>query len=91
MNELRAGNPIVAGEVTIVPIEHCYIMSIIEDVGSCFYGLKEPFAIIICDAIGIRAIDTEGIEISVESLIKKISDLGALLESSTQKLGWQEE
>jgi hypothetical protein len=79
MDGLRAGNPMVASEVTIVPIERCFIQSDTGNMGFWLAGLKEPFAIIVCDAIGIRAFDTEATEISVESLIQKIPDLGAVL------------
>ena len=79
MEELRAGNPMVAGEVTLVPIERCFIQSDTEDMGCWLYGFKEPFAIIVCDAIGIRAFDTKATEISVKSLIQKIPNLGAVL------------
>ena len=91
MDELRAGKPIVAGEVTIVPIERCYIQSVPGDMGCWLYGLKEPFAIITFDATGIRAYDTAAIEISVASLIQKIPDLSAVLSSSKQKQVWPEE
>ena len=87
MDELRAGNPMVAGEVIIVPIERCFIQSVTGDMGCWLSGLKEPFAIIVCDAIGIRAFDMEAIEISVEFLIQKIPDLGSVLAFSTQKQG----
>ena len=79
MDELRAGDPMVAGEVTLVPIERCFIQSSTGDMGCWLYGLKEPFAIIVCDAVGIRAFDTEATEISIESLIRKVPDLGTLL------------
>ena len=91
MDELRAGNPMVEGEVTIVPIERCYIQSVPGDMGCWLYGLKEPFAIIIFDATGVRAYDKAAIEISVSSLIQKIPDLSAMLASSKQKQAWPEE
>jgi hypothetical protein len=85
MDELRAGKPMIAGEVTIIPIERCYIQSVPGDMGGLLYGLKEPFAIIIFDAIGIRAYDTSTKEISVASLIQKIPNLSAMMASSKQK------
>jgi hypothetical protein len=91
MDELRTGKPMVTGEVTIVPIERCYIQSIPGDMGCWLYGLKEPFAIIIFDATGIRAYDTAAIEISVASLIQKIPDLSAMLASSKLKQVWPKE
>jgi hypothetical protein len=90
MDELRAGNTMVVGEVTIVPIERCFIQTVTGDMGCWLSGLKEPFAIIVCDAIGVRAFDMEAIEISVESLIHKIPNLCAVLSSSTKKQGWAE-
>ena len=85
MDDLRAGKPLVEGEVTIVPIERCYMQSIPGDIGCWLYGLKEPFAIIIFDQTGVRAYDKAAIEISVASLIQKIPDLSAVLASSKQK------
>ena len=85
MDELYAGKPMVAGEVTIVPIERCYVHAVPGNIGCWFNGLKEPFAIIVCDAIGIRAYDTAAIEISVASLIQKIPDLSEVLASSNLK------
>jgi uncharacterized spore protein YtfJ len=80
MDELRAGDPIAAGDVTLVPIERCSFEFDTGGMGCWLYGLKEPFAIIFCDANGVRAFNTKAARISVESLIQKISDLGALLE-----------
>ncbi len=79
MDELRAGNPLVAGKVTLVPIERYVIQSYTGDRGSWLSGLKEPFAVVVCDAIGIRAFDIKAKEISVESLVQKIPDLDAVL------------
>ena len=81
MDELRTGNIMVLGDVTLVPIERCFIQSDSGEMGWWLSGFKEPFAIIVCDAIGIRAFDTEATEISLESLIQKIPDLGAVLAS----------
>jgi hypothetical protein len=85
MDELCAGKPMVVGEVTIVPIERCYMQFVPGDIGCWLYGLKEPFAIIIFDATGVRAYDKAAIEISVSSLIQKIPELSAVLASSKQK------
>lgn len=81
MYELRAGNPLVADEVTLVPIEQWVIQSVTGEMGCWLSGLKEPFAIIVCDAIGIRAFDTEATEVTVESLIQQVPDLAAVLAS----------
>ena len=79
MEELRVGNPMIVGEVTLVPIERCFIQFYTGEMGCWLSGLKDPFAIIVCDAIGMRAFDTEATEISVESLMKKVPNLCAVL------------
>jgi len=84
MDELRAGKPMIADEVTIVPIERCYIQYVPGEMGCWLYGLKEPIAIIIFDTTGIRAYDTAAKEISVASLIQKIPDLSAMPASLKQ-------
>ena len=91
MDELRACNSMVVGEVTIIPIERCFFQTVTGDMGCWLSGLKEPYAVIVCDAIGgIRAFDMEAIEISVESLIQKIPNLCTVLPSSTKKQGGAE-
>lgn len=80
MDELRLGNTMVVGNVTLVPIERFSIQLDNDTSGGWLSGLKEPFAIIVCDAAGIRAYDTEATEIPVDSLIQKIPDLGTVLK-----------
>ena len=79
MKELRVGNPLVAGAVTIVPIECCSLHFAAWNMGCCLSGLKEPFAIIVRDSDRVCAFDTEGKGISLQSLVRKIPDLDALL------------
>lgn len=79
MDELRVGNTMVVGDVTLVPIARFSIQSDTDTTERWLWGLKEPFAIIVCDAAGIRAYGIESIEIPVESLIQKIPDLDAVL------------
>jgi len=79
MDKLRAGNPLLADQVTLVPIERWVIHSGTGDMGCWLSGLKEPFAIIVCDETGIRAFDTHATEVTIESLIQQVPDLGAVL------------
>lgn len=79
MDELRAGNPVTSGRITIVPVERWVMQAVSGRTGGWFSGLREPFAVIVCDATQIRALDLEGLEISVESLVRKIPDLGQVL------------
>jgi len=79
MNELRAGDPVVAAEVTLLPIEHCVIESCSGDEGCWLSAQKEPFAIIVFDTNGVRAFDTQAAEVTIESLIQQVPNLGAKL------------
>lgn len=79
MDELRAGTPVITGEVTLVPIERCVIQSEREDIGCWMSALKEPFAIIVCDATRLRAFDMQATAVTVESLIEEVADLGETL------------
>jgi hypothetical protein len=81
MNELRTGIPLAANQVTLVPIERFFVRSSKSDRGYWFDALKEPYAIVVCDANGIRAFDTEAIEISLASLKQRIKGLEAMLTS----------
>ncbi len=79
MEELRAGNPLTAGDVTLVPIERSGIQSDIGDMGYWLTVFKEPFAVVVCDATGTHAFDTDSAEIAVDALIQKIPNLGTIL------------
>lgn len=81
MDELRAGTPVGTGNITLVPIEHYSIQSDRGDKGCWFSAHKEPVAIIICDGIGVRAVNVHANEISVDSLIDKIEGLDEVLSS----------
>ena len=91
MAELRTGNPMAAAGITILPIERCFMQSGRGNMVCWFSGLKEPFAILVCDADGIRAFDMVGREIPVASLLHEIPDLSAVTATLRQKQGQPEE
>ena len=79
MDQWRAGRPIVVGGATLVPIEHSFLAYDAGDNAGWLHGLKEPWAIVVCDPGGVRAFDTEGRSIPVAPLLRKVPALGALL------------
>jgi hypothetical protein len=91
MAELRTGKTTVAPGVTIVPIERCFMQSGSGNMGCWLSGLKEPYAILVSDADGIRAFDTMGRGIPVESLVQEIPALGTVTAFIRQKQGLPEE
>jgi len=56
---LRAGIPVHVGGVTLVPIEHVVLRSEMGIVGAWFSVAKQPYALIVRDATGIRTVDID--------------------------------
>lgn len=83
MDELQAGKSIKAEGFTLVPIERCFFQSTIGDMGCCLYGRKEPYAIIVADAAGIRAFNAQAIPMPVDTLAERIPGLSELLAPLT--------
>lgn len=79
METLRAGSPLSVGDVTIVPIERAGIRSDMGDAGYWISAFKEAFAVVVCDASGVRALDVDSSEIALDVLIRKTPNLGAIL------------
>ena len=79
---LRAGSPVHVGGVTLVPIEHVALRS--EEmgiVGAWFSVTKQPYALIVRDAAGIRTVNIE-VPTSLDELRKRIPELDALLATA---------
>jgi len=79
METLRAASPLNVGGVTLVPIERTRIRSDMGDAGYWIIAFKEVFAIVVCDASGVRALDADSSEIPLDTLIRKTPNLGAIL------------
>ena len=74
-----AGAPVRIGVVTLLPIERVVLHA--NCVGEClwFAAAKEPYALILRDANGLRAVAAEAESVSIETLCAEIPDLGAAL------------
>ena len=81
MDKLLVGKPFIAGQFSLVTIERLYIHSEKGTAGYWIAAQKELHAIILCDTNGIRAVDLDSNEVSLEELIKNIPKLGATLAS----------
>jgi hypothetical protein len=78
---LHAGTPFTVGSITLLPIERV-VMHL--DTGSTrvwFAAAKEPYALVVRDAGGLRAVDTDAMAVSLAALREKIPGLDALLAS----------
>lgn len=79
METLRATSPVRVGDVTLVPIERAVIHSDRGEAGCWLGAIKEPFAVILCDAAGVRALAADSTEIPLDDLIQKTPNLAAIL------------
>ena len=80
MSELRVASPAVVGGVVFIPIAKA--SSFRYAAKNRYWGQcsKEPVAIVVCDAEGIRAFDMEGDERSIRDLLGEVAGLEAALE-----------
>ena len=67
MEEVRTGQPVVVGELTITPIENVRVYRGTDGTGSWVYAYKEPVSIIIDSPDGQRTIDLTVHETASES------------------------
>lgn len=79
METLRAARPLTVGDVTLIAIERAGIQSDRGDAGYWLSGFKQAYAVIVCDASGIRALDADSAEIELDVLMQKIPNLDSLL------------
>lgn len=78
---LRAGTPVTVGAVTLLPIERVVTHARQSNSSVWFSVSKEPLALVIRDADGIRAIETDTAGVSLEQLRAEIPELDAVLAS----------
>ena len=75
---LQAGTPLTVGTVTLVPIERVVLD---HAQGRWHVGwsmVKEPYALLVRDAYGVRAISAAGAPIPVEVLREQVPGLDAV-------------
>jgi len=78
---VRAGTPLRVGSVTLLPIERVVVRSDMGALGAWFTAAKEPYALVVRDAGGIRALDIGATPVSLEALREGIPGLDAVLAS----------
>ena len=75
---LRAGTPVRVAGISLLPIEHIVIHSNSGATGAWFSIAKQPYALIVRDAGGIRTVDVDA-AVSLQQLRDSIPGLDALL------------
>lgn len=81
MGRLRAGEPVIAGVVTVVPVERCVVSPVESELGCWWSGAKEPIAVVVREPGGARAYDLGGQEIALEPLVRDVPELESLLQT----------
>ena len=79
--KLQAGTPFTVGSATLLPIERIVIHTMRGKTHGWVSIVKEPYALAVRDAGGIRAVDTDAIAVSLEQLRVKFPQIDAVLAS----------
>lgn len=80
METYSTDTPISIHDATLIPVVWNYQHTHINNLTRWFAGNKEPRAVIVCDANGIRAFDMLSQEVSITSLEQIIPNLNAILK-----------
>jgi hypothetical protein len=78
---VRAGTPLRVGSVIVLPIERVVVHAAMGALGAWFTAALGPYALVVRDAAGIRAIDIGGgPAVSLEALRQSFPGLDASLQ-----------
>lgn len=78
---VRAGTPLRVGSATLLPIERVVVHSGLGALGAWFVAAKEPYALVVRDAGGVRVLDLGAAVVSLEALRREVPGLDAVLSS----------
>ena len=76
---VRVGTPLEVGPVTLVPIERIVTQADRWKERAWFLVRKEPYAIVVRDAAGVRAVGTDAVALSLDRLREEVPELDAVL------------
>ncbi|MBI5719735.1 MAG: hypothetical protein HZC37_18855 [Burkholderiales bacterium] len=77
---LRAGAPVTVGRLSLLPIERVVLHSHWGDARAWVSASKEPYALVVRDAAGLRVVDTAAAaSVSLEVLRERVAGLDAAL------------
>lgn len=76
---MRAATPLTVGSVSLLPIERIVLHADRREAHAWYAAVKEPYALIVRDAGGVRALDRNAETIPLEALREKLPGLDAVL------------
>jgi hypothetical protein len=76
---VRAGAPLRAGAVTLLPVERTVVHAVRVARGAWLSATREPYALVVREAGGLRVVAAGPAPVSLEELRERIPGLEALL------------
>ena len=80
IEEVKAGQPITVGELTLVPIERTSVSCVSVEGGAVFRGSKSLAGIVVASGRDRHAIDLTGEEVPIDRYLKQVPELARLLD-----------
>ena len=80
IEEVKAGQPIRVGEITLVPIERTFVSCVGMEGGAVVRGSKGLAGIVVVSGKNRYAIDLTGEEVPVNRYLKQVPELARLLD-----------
>ena len=80
IEEVKAGQPIRVGDITLVPIERTFVSCVGMEGGVVVRGSKGPEGIVVVSGKNRYAIDLTGEEVPMDRYLKQAPELVRLLD-----------
>lgn len=80
MNELRIGKATQVGDVTLIPLFRIELSHIQQPDFLWLNGTAEPFAVVMIELEGARAVGIDASELALDTLLELIPELEAALQ-----------
>ena len=80
IKEVKTGQPIRVGEITLVPIERTFVSCVGMEGGAVVRGSKGLAGIVVVPGKNGHAIDLTGEEAPIERYLKQVPELALLID-----------
>ena len=80
IEDVKAGQPIKVGEITLVPIETTFLSCVGMEGGAVVRGSKGLAGIVVVSGKNRYAIDLTGEEVPMDRYLKQVPELARLLD-----------
>ncbi len=80
IEEVKAGQPIRVGEITLVPIEHTVVSCVGMEGGAVVRGSKGLSGLVVLSGGNRYAIDLTGEQVPIDGHLKEVPELARLLD-----------